>query len=942
MSSDGGDFHTSLRRKPTGDTLVPTSFPTSTTAVTAVARLRAVWPLVGRNDELTTIETMLREGNQAVFLFGPAGVGKTRLASELRARVETEGGRTFRIVGTATSAGIPFAAVAHLLPPHVDEVAAQLFVRDASNEAAMLVGRVQQTVRAHNNEGVRGWRRAVVFVDDAHLLDSLSATVVSSLIANGDAQVVATVRSGDHLPDALLSGLRSGESTRIDVGELSADVLDAVLQSVFVAPVEPSTLMGLRSSAVGNMLYLRELVIGAVESGAMTISDGMWRLVGKIQPTMRLRDLLSARLVTATTREQHTMALLAVAGRMPLELLELLANHADLVSLEESGIISIVETAPSSVGLASPVGSEAMFAHPLFGEEVLARLSKLRLRSVRLELADALEASGSPNANDVLRVAVLRLDAGVHGNAEALERGARLARYAHDFLLTARLSGAAFASEPTAVLGLLLGEALYETGRFDEAVTTLRSALALTSVQRQVIAIGGQLLTVLFWGVADDIAAAELVSDLSRQITEPECVGALLAHRASIATFSGRPAEGLQFLDYLPTLDDPVAFCQISVTRASTLSLVGRTKEALENADRALELHAGFSEPLSLPHASIHTANGAFALLHGGSPEFALARAIDGYDLATRDGIVVSLVWCQLVAGDACIVLGRAANAINHFETALRDAKRERFRGQVAMALAGLAMAQARLGDIAAARIAMQRSDQETSRIASFELNICAARATVMAAHGEYGSASQELQRGVEFAAAGGNVIGESWMLHELVRLGMYVNTSSRLSELALHSHNSLLKARAEHARWLEAQDAEKLIAVAEQFMVLGSPIVAAEVARQGSSIFRKQGDVRRANSAAQRSVVMLAGTDIEPLTNLAGPPMLTPLTAREREIAYLAAEHASNKEISERLFLSSRTVENHLSKVFVKLGVVSRQALRASLEATERSTTGE
>jgi DNA-binding NarL/FixJ family response regulator len=51
-------------------------------------------------------------------------------------------------------------------------------------------------------------------------------------------------------------------------------------------------------------------------------------------------------------------------------------------------------------------------------------------------------------------------------------------------------------------------------------------------------------------------------------------------------------------------------------------------------------------------------------------------------------------------------------------------------------------------------------------------------------------------------------------------------------------------------------------------------------------------------------------------------------LTAREREVARLAAEGAKNAEIARSLFLSPKTVERHLSNVFVKLGVRNRAEL--------------
>jgi DNA-binding NarL/FixJ family response regulator len=52
-------------------------------------------------------------------------------------------------------------------------------------------------------------------------------------------------------------------------------------------------------------------------------------------------------------------------------------------------------------------------------------------------------------------------------------------------------------------------------------------------------------------------------------------------------------------------------------------------------------------------------------------------------------------------------------------------------------------------------------------------------------------------------------------------------------------------------------------------------------------------------------------------------------LTAQQLQIARLARDGLSNHEIGERLFLSPRTVEWHLSNVFTKLGVSSRKELR-------------
>jgi DNA-binding CsgD family transcriptional regulator len=63
-------------------------------------------------------------------------------------------------------------------------------------------------------------------------------------------------------------------------------------------------------------------------------------------------------------------------------------------------------------------------------------------------------------------------------------------------------------------------------------------------------------------------------------------------------------------------------------------------------------------------------------------------------------------------------------------------------------------------------------------------------------------------------------------------------------------------------------------------------------------------------------------------------PSELTPLTAREREVASLAAGGLSSDVIAQRLFVSVRTVDNHMQHVYQKLGIASRKELSAALGA--------
>ncbi len=58
----------------------------------------------------------------------------------------------------------------------------------------------------------------------------------------------------------------------------------------------------------------------------------------------------------------------------------------------------------------------------------------------------------------------------------------------------------------------------------------------------------------------------------------------------------------------------------------------------------------------------------------------------------------------------------------------------------------------------------------------------------------------------------------------------------------------------------------------------------------------------------------------------------ITTLTDRERELLHLAAEGLSNEEMADRLTLSVRTVERHLSNAYLKLGITGKSARTAAV----------
>src|SRR6476646_7816271 len=120
------------------------------------------WPLVGRWDGLDAVERAITDTVAAdgIVLFGPPGVGKTRLADEMRRQLERAGRVTRRAVASRTAATAPFGAVAHLLP-------SDIVSRAAVDDPAATFQRAAEVFAALGSS-------PVLVVDDVHLLDATS------------------------------------------------------------------------------------------------------------------------------------------------------------------------------------------------------------------------------------------------------------------------------------------------------------------------------------------------------------------------------------------------------------------------------------------------------------------------------------------------------------------------------------------------------------------------------------------------------------------------------------------------------------------------------------------------------------------------------------------------------------------------------------------------
>ncbi|MGH8921646.1 MAG: AAA family ATPase, partial [Actinomycetes bacterium] len=264
------------------------------------------WPLVGRQRELEGIRQALGTARTAgVLLVGFSGAGRTRLAREAVAIAVAAGARTQWAHASQSAATIPFGAVAHLLPP----------------PSGSTVGRAQllhQTAR-HLTSLAEG-RRAVLCVDDAHVLDDASATLVHQLAATRTAFLVVTAPTGVHVPDPIFALWKDRLVDRLDVAPLGRADADELIVAALEGQVDGATLHQLWQLTLGRPLLVRELVEGGLDSGYLIQEDGVWRWRGPLTPPPRLVDLIESQMGVLKPGERLLVELLAFGESIGVEL----------------------------------------------------------------------------------------------------------------------------------------------------------------------------------------------------------------------------------------------------------------------------------------------------------------------------------------------------------------------------------------------------------------------------------------------------------------------------------------------------------------------------------------------------------------------------------------------------------------------------------------------
>ncbi|HEU4841556.1 MAG TPA: helix-turn-helix transcriptional regulator, partial [Ilumatobacteraceae bacterium] len=205
----------------------------------------------------------------------------------------------------------------------------------------------------------------------------------------------------------------------------------------------------------------------------------------------------------------------------------------------------------------------------------------------------------------------------------------------------------------------------------------------------------------------------------------------------------------------------------------------------------------------------------------------------------------------------------------------------------------------------------------------------------LQAMDGHPATALQLMQDAVDAALAVGAFGAACRALHTLTRLGHPELAVDQIDEIAADLQGDFHAARVAHVRAAAGRDAAALTRAAESFAAVGAELLAAEAFADAARTLRRDGSPRDASRAIGRSRALAARCEgaATPALLLGDTPVA--LTTREREIAVLAARGLASKQIAARLDISPRTVDNHLQRVYDKLGITTRFQLATTLEGS-------
>ncbi len=913
--------------------------------MTSSARSDAPTDLIGREAESKLLDELtdgLSHAGGAFVVRGEAGIGKSALLERARERVRSRGVRVLSTIGVESEAELAFAGLHQLLHPilrltdHLSE--AQRRAIDAAfgvsgelepDPFRVALAAFQLVCDAADTGPV------VLIVDDAQWLDQSSMGVLTFIARRLESE-----------PLALLAAVRVGHATLLEDAHLP--ILDLERLSVSAAArlldqrapeLHPIFRARILSEAAGNPLALVEL---ARTMTATVDRQGIASVPTTL--TTRLEQAFASRLhdLPPVTRS----ALLAAA-------LDSRASSEEIVrcvrSLHDTpASVDVLEPAVNA-GLIQLVDGDVRFRHPLIR-------SAVRQSAGRRELLATYAALASLVSNPERRLwhQAMATEGCDEGIANALEEHARSARRRGAVTVAgAALERAAVLTADThrkSALIIAAAEVAYELGLADAVGRLLRRAevLDVGALDAARLAWLQHMVTGNVWYEAGAARTFVTLAEQMRDGGDPDLALRSLVPIAHRCWWTQTRTRTRQYLVDAATSmglpdDDPRVLAVIALTDPDNTGASVRERVAHLRRPDVDDPLASMDVGIAAEKAGDFAAGARF-----------LTRAVEGLREQVRLGpltqALVHLAWAALHTGE----WGIAASASAEGARLARDTRQPQYglTGELIAALVTALRGTEQDIDVVVGQPERTlRSIQGGPLLATAHL----ARGAAAVGDGRHDEAFRHLWPIFDDSQPAFHRFMRWSGLLDLVEAGVgsgrvdqLVDIMEELEGVTARSGSPFLQAALAAARPLLAADdeAQRLFVAALDQDLKAHPFLEARTLfsfgrwlrrrrrpadartplRQSIERFDTLGATRWSKRARQE--LRATGERIGPRT----PDARDRLTTQELQIAQLAADGLSNREIGERLFLSHRTVGGHLYRIFPKLGITGRAQVRDAL----------
>jgi DNA-binding CsgD family transcriptional regulator len=901
--------------------------------------VRVPQEVVGRELELAAVERALATGDAGpvlVLLEGEAGIGKTTVWREGVRGVRARGWTVLACRPAQSEARFPFAGLADLLEALPEEQLAALpspqrhalevaLLRAAPSGRApdrRLIGTALLAVLRQAAEE----RTLLLAIDDVQWLDQPSVGALEFALRRlADERIAVLLATRPDPRRSRLAAAFAEERThRVALRVPSVAALYRIVAERIGLRLPRPTLLRVVRAAGGNPFYTLEIA-------RLLARDGIPGHGEALPLPDDLRALAAGRIRALPASTRVALLLAAAATRPTLALVD----AADLAPAEEAGLVQVA------------TDGRIELAHPLFASAVYGAAPAARRRDAHLTLAAAV--SDPEERARHLALAADRPDEQTAALVAAAARSA-LARGAPD--AAAELTELAVRLTPTAspaggARRLALAEQLHLAGDLDRATRVLedlRTEVAAGDLRARVLLALSELLFRRAGESAATSLAAEALEFASDPVVRARCLSVLSnwagTHDLERAAAAAR--EALELLDGVDAEPGLVSFTLANRVRADLF--LGRGLD-VEAAERALALESA-APPAAVDERMVYRL-GQW-LRYTDDLASARRRLEEAEQAALDEGDESSLINILLNRVLAATWAGSSSEA---GELAARLGETGEQLGIEAGRL-WQAYLDAHLGRLAAVREAAAQADRSEPVVDMLYLR---SLGLVELSAGEVAAADEHLSRALDILDASGIREPAVWRIEgeaidAAIANGRLEAAESRLVELERQAARSGIpwsRAVSRRGRGLllaARGDLDGAAEALEQALVEHErspvPFERARTLLALGRVRRRRKERRLAQQALSAALALFeelgsslwaerAREDLARVTTRSAPEGLT---ATEREIARLAAEGLTNRQIADRVFVTSKTVEANLARAYRKLGITSRAQLARAL----------